>query len=274
MKYLLPVLLVLASATCLASQVDTIEVHSASMNKDIRCVIVRPRAALIPGHHPSRFPVIYLLHGWAGNYAQWLETAPQLRQEADTYGMLLVCPDGGYDSWYFDSPADPSIRYETFISKELVAYVDGHYPTIPDRRGRAITGLSMGGHGALYLAIRHPDIFGAAGATSGGVDFRPFINNWGIKKDLGDSAADAENYTVVHAVDALRNGELAITFDCGTGDFFLPVNRELHRKLLEEKIDHDYAERPGGHDGAYWKNSIDYQLLFFRKFFTRSQDGR
>jgi S-formylglutathione hydrolase FrmB len=179
MKQSLPVLFIILTFSACASQADTILVHSKAMNKNIKCVVIQPVHTAPIG---IRFPVIYLLHGWDGNYAQWPTTAPQLKQEADSLGIIFVCPDGGYDSWYFDSPVDPSVRYETFISKELISYIDTHYPTLNDRGHRAITGLSMGGHGALYLAIRHRDLFGAAGATSGGVDFRPFPNNWGLKR--------------------------------------------------------------------------------------------
>ncbi len=271
MKYLLPFLLLLSTQT-FAARVDTILVHSTAMNKDIKCVIIQPTTSKTTGNTAaSRLPVIYLLHGHGGNYAQWPATAPQLQQEADEKNILFVSPDGGYDSWYFDSPVDPSVRYETFVSKELIPYIDAHYPTAADRAHRAITGLSMGGHGALYLAIRHKDLFGAAGAISGGVDLRPFPDNWGIKKDLGtitDHQENWDNNTVVTVADSLQNGELKIIFDCGTSDFFLTVNRNLHQKLLDKKIDHDYTERPGGHNGAYWRNSIDYQVLFFWKYFT------
>lgn len=268
-----------------AGQADTILVHSAVMNKDIKCVVIRPasdgQSARTNGHAAkaagtgsagyTRLSVVYLLHGHGGSYAQWPGLAPQLKDKADELNILLVCPDGGFDSWYFDSPIDPSVRYETFIIKELVPYIDAHYPTAADRQHRAITGLSMGGHGGLYLGIRHEDLFGAAGATSGGVDFRPFPDKWGIKKDLGTIAANKENWdnnTVIHAVDNLHNGELKLIFDCGTDDFFLTVNRQLHQKLLDLKIDHDYIERPGSHNNAYWRNSIDYQLLFFWKYFN------
>jgi S-formylglutathione hydrolase FrmB len=250
-----------------AAQVDTILIHSPSMNKDIKCVVILPA---VHDDTLARWPVIYLLHGWSASYAQWPATAPQLVQEADHLGILFVCPDGGYDSWYFDSPVDSSVRYETFVTKELIPYIDAHYSTWTDRAHRAITGLSMGGHGALYLAMRHKDLFGAAGATSGGVDFRPFPDNWGIKKDLGDFSthrAEWTAHTVISATGDLHNGELALIFDCGVDDFFLTVNRALHQRLLEKKIDHDYVERPGGHNGAYWRNSIDYQVLFFYKYF-------
>ncbi|HWB92427.1 MAG TPA: alpha/beta hydrolase family protein [Puia sp.] len=265
MKMLLPLFL-LISTHVLASQTDTILVHSAAMNKDIKCVVIQP------DEHPgARWSCIYLLHGYGGNYAQWPSLAPQLKKDADSLHILFICPDGGYDSWYFDSPINPAIRYETFVTRELIAYIDTHYPTLAERSHRAITGLSMGGHGALYLAMHHKDLFGAAGATSGGVDFRPFPNNWGIKKDLGDYSGNEavwDAHTVIAAADNLKNGDLRLIFDIGVNDFFLTVNRALHQKLLEKKIDHDYTERPGGHSSAYWHNSIDYQVLFFSKYFA------
>jgi S-formylglutathione hydrolase FrmB len=162
------------------------------------------------------------------------------------------------------------MKYETNVALEIPAYIDAHYRTIALRNARAITGLSMGGHGALYLAIKHKDIFGAAGSMSGGIDFRPFPDNWGIKKYLGDYNTHKENWdrnVVVNLVDSLQNGELKIIFDCGVNDFFIQVNRNLHQKLLDKKIDHDYTERPGEHNWNYWNNSIKYQMLFFRQFF-------
>ncbi|MBS1659451.1 MAG: esterase family protein [Bacteroidetes bacterium] len=267
MKLLISVLLSILTFSTYAARVDTILVHSTIMNKNVKCVVIQPTT-----NTTSNLPVIYLLHGHSGSYAQWPTTAPQLSQKADQLGLIFVSPDGGYDSWYFDSPVDSTVRYETFMTKELLPYIDSHYPTIADRAHRAITGLSMGGHGALFLSIRHKDLFGAAGATSGGVDFRPFPNSWNIKKDLGTITEHPEYwdaYTVVTAVDQLQNGELKLIIDCGTSDFFLTVNRQLHQKLLEKKIDHDYIERPGGHNGAYWRNSIDYQILFFWKFFQK-----
>ena len=138
---------------------------------------------------------------------------------------------------------------------------------------RAITGLSMGGHGAMYLAIKHSDLFGAAGSTSGGVDFTPFPENWDIKKALGNYADHKEswtNHTVLHLVDNLQNNQLALIIDCGIGDFFMPVNNALHEKLLKLKINHDFIVRPGEHNGDYWRSSIDYQILFFSKHFNHS----
>ena len=92
------------------------------------------------------------------------------------------------NSWYFDSPVLKDFQYESFYTKTLVPYIDAHYRTVASRQGRAITGLSMGGHGALFLAMRHTDLFGACGSMSGGVDIRPFPLNWNIPDVLGEMA--------------------------------------------------------------------------------------
>ncbi len=130
----------------------------------------------------------------------------------------------------------------------------------------------MGGHGAMWNAIRHKDVFGAAGTTSGGMDIRPFPQNWEMAKQLGEFAANKkvwDEYTVINQIDKIENGDLAIIIDCGEADFFLNVNKDLHNRLLARKINHDFVTRPGGHTGKYWNNSIDYQILFFDKFFKK-----
>ena len=249
-----------------AASVDTAIVYSQCMHKNVKCVVIMPDRYETDTTH---LPVLYLLHGWSGNYSDWILKDTDLLNEVDKNGFIVVCPDGNYDSWYFNSPVDTTMKYETNIALEIPAYIDAHYRTIASRKARAITGLSMGGHGALYLAIKHKDIFGAAGSMSGGVDFRPFPENWGIKKYLGDYNSNKENWdknVVVDLVDSLQKGELKIIFDCGVSDFFIEVNRNLHQKLLDKKIDHDYAERPGEHNWTYWNNSIKYQMLFFANF--------
>ena len=178
----------------------------------------------------------------------------------------------GKNTWYWDSPLNADVRYETFISNELVKYVDSHYKTVADRKGRAITGLSMGGHGAMWNGLRHSDVFSAAGSTSGGVDIRPFPKNWEMSVQIGEKAKYPENwekYTVINLVPTLRKDQIALIFDCGDSDFFLEVNKNYHEALLKQGIDHDFITRPGNHDSQYWNNSIDYQILFFWKHFLK-----
>ncbi len=258
----------LVSLGALAAKVDTVMVHSTVMNKDIKTVVIAP--AETRKTRDRRYPVVYLLHGATGNCKYWLEKVKSdLPEIADEKGMIFVTPDA-LNSWYIDSPINKKLQYETFTAKELVSYIDSHYKTIADRKGRAVTGLSMGGHGALYLAFRHKDTYGACGSMSGGVDFRPFPQNWEIKYSLGEMAHNRKRWddnVVVNQIGRINNHDLAITIDCGESDFFLEVNKSLHERLLGRGIDHDFTTRPGGHNPQYWHNAIDYQLLFFQKFF-------
>ena len=140
----------------------------------------------------KEYPVLYLLHGFGGSYTTW-QNINDLRPLAVACGMIVVCPDGA-NSWYWDSPLDPASQFETFVAQELPDWVDARYLTIPSREGRAVTGLSMGGHGALWVALRHKDRFGAAGSTSGGVDIRPFPDSWEMKKQLGELKDNPERW--------------------------------------------------------------------------------
>ena len=262
--------LVLLFFSAQAAQVDTIQVFSASMNKNIKtCVIV-------PDNYKKskkKFPVVYLLHGYSGNYGTWVKSFKEVLQQVDRYGFIAIGVDGNYSSWYFDSPIDPTFKYETYIIDELVPFIDKKYKTIASREGRAISGLSMGGHGSLYLSLKHQDVFGAAGSMSGGVDIRPFSEKWNIKKRLGainDFPDNWEKNTVVNLIELNQNNNLKLIIDCGVDDFFIDVNRELHQKMLALKIDHDYIERPGKHNIDYWENSLKFQLLFFYNFFHSS----
>lgn len=248
-----------------AAHIDTIQVKSTSMNCFLDVIVIAPEEIT----EDSKYPVLYLLHGYGGNCYSWLGINPKLPTLADRDGTIIVCPNGE-NSWYWDSPQKENSKFETYISKELVSYIDKNYPTKADRCARAVTGFSMGGHGGLWLGIRHKDVFGAAGSMSGGVDIRPFPNNWEMKDLLGplsENKTQWDAYTVINQLDKIKDGDLSLIIDCGTADFFLQVNNHLHEELLKRKIGHDYIIRPGAHTGEYWRNAVEYQWLFFKKFF-------
>ena len=252
-----------------AASVDTISIYSAAMKKSSKCVVIKPDTYK---KNKNSFPVVYLLHGHSGDYSNWIKKVPAIKQYVDRYQLIIVCPDGHYSSWYFDSPVDSSMKYETYIGIEVPRYIDTHYRTIKQRGARAITGLSMGGHGGLFLGFRKANIFGACGSMSGGMDLYPFRNSFDILKRLGDTIRHAENwkkYSVRDVVDFYPKDSVSIIFDCGLDDFFYPTNYLLHAKMVQLNIPHEYIERPGKHDWEYWANAIEYQLLFFRKFFDR-----
>ena len=262
--------LLLVSYASWAGKVDTVSTFSKAMKKEIKAVVVTPQTY----NSNKQYPVVYLLHGYSDNYSAWVKKVKGLADWADTYQLIMVCADGGFSSWYWDSRVDSSYKYETYVAKELVEFVDSHYQTIRDKKGRAITGLSMGGHGALYLAIKHQDVFGAAGSIAGGVDIRPFPNNWDMSKRLGTYAEHPEaweSHTVINLLHQIRPQSLSLIIDCGIDDFFYKVNERLHEELLYRNIPHDYISKPGRHDWNYFGASVIYHLLFFNNYFTANQ---
>ena len=269
-KSKIPLLIILLAifAKGFAKQIDTVGVVSPSMHTSIQNIV------MLPDDYDGgkAFPVLYLLHGYGGNHRTWMQIHSGLPELASLYGIIIVCPDGK-NSWYWDSPIDPAMRYETYVTQELVPYMDNHYKTISNNTGRAITGASMGGHGGLWIGFRHSAIFGACGSIHGGVDIRPFPDNWEMKKALGSYDEHQERWnehTVINQLDRITSNPPAIIMDCGTEDFFFEVNEMLHQKLLSLHIPHDYLIHPGEHNSAYAHNAIEYQLLFFHLYFQKN----
>lgn len=267
MKPLILISFLLIAVCTRAATVDTVAIYSNSMHRSINTVIIRPSSYAEKNKH---FPVVYLLHGAFGSYSNWISKVPHIQQLADEFQMMIVCPDGGFTSWYFDSPVDSSFRFETFVGKEVPQYIDANYKTIADRKGRAITGLSMGGHGGIFLGFRHADLFSACGSTSGDLHVTVITQKYDVEKRLGDTAVNRKfwhDWSALNVIDQYPKDSIAIIIDCGTEDRVLPMNKAVHEKMRKLKIPHDYIERPGEHNWAYWNTSIDYQLLFFKKHF-------
>lgn len=267
-KIYIPILLSLLfiGNVAFGAKVDTVSTYSVSMKKNIKSVVITP------DDYETDIPVVYLLHGYSGNYKSWISKIPSLQTYADRYQLMIVCPDGDFSSWYFDSPEQPNIKYETYVASELPQWIDKHYKTIKNRKGRAITGLSMGGHGAFYLAFKHQDVYSIAGSMSGGVDLRPFPENWDIAKRLGSYAENPkrwEEHSVINMTYLLRPNSLALIFSCGTDDFFYDVNKNLHEKLLLNNIPHTFISAPGGHTWEFWENALKYEMEFIHTHFEK-----
>ncbi|MFN2457109.1 MAG: alpha/beta hydrolase [Chitinophagaceae bacterium] len=269
MKKILSFYSLFISTISFAATVDTVSIYSNSMKKNLKCVVVKPDTYKIKN---TKLPAVYLLHGHGGSFRNWITRVPHLKKFADQYQLLIVCPEGDYSSWYYDSPADSTMRYETHISKEVPAFIDAKYRTIKDRNARAITGLSMGGHGGLFLGFRHADFFGACGSMSGALVIENITDaRVGVSKHLGDTTNKDlyREYSVIEEMEEYPKDSIAVILDCGVEDFLIEMNRTAHQKMLSLKIPHEYIERPGKHDWSYWTNAVQYQLLFFRNYFDK-----
>jgi putative tributyrin esterase len=265
----------------------------------------------LPPSYPSspkrRYPVLVYLHGLSGNERNWVDNG-HLAQTLDSLvsagqpEAIVVMPDGD-DSWYMtwyglpDMPgcrADTSRKesadsycvfwphYDDYIAHDIVNFVDGRYRTVRDAKHRAIAGLSMGGFGAVSLALSYPDVFGAAASHSGVVSPRYLApgqyatNAAELQRAAGvywKSMAPAFGRDTIawtshdpgRMAARLRARGAAIPqllIDCGVDDQFIQQNRDFHQTLLRLGVSHRYAEWPGAHTWAYWRAHSVESLQF------------
>lgn len=259
-----------------AARIDSLDIPSTAMGKTFKSAVVLPASY---AKNKSVYPVLYLLHGGFGHYRDWLEKTPDkhlLHRLADSYDLIIVLPEGEIFSYYIDSPIDKKSQFESYIIKDVVATIDKTYRTNRSNKARGISGLSMGGYGALYLSARHPDVFGTAGSMSGALN--PDMRGWRLPADASANirkafgaiigpieSADYSIYSVIDMADLIKQNGTKLIIDCGVDDFLIEPNREFHRRLLFNQTPHDYTERPGGHSWEYWQNALPHHILFFHE---------
>ncbi len=219
-------------------------------------------------NEPENLPLVILLHGWSGNYKQWSEIA-DLQYLSSKYGFVIATPEGFYDSWYVDNTARENYRLETFIVNDLIPLLIEKYKI--DKSKIFISGLSMGGHGAITLFLKHPDLFLSAGSTSGILDITAFPGKWGLASALGSYVNHKElweNNSAFFLLDNFREKNKQLIVDCGTEDFAFPVNHKFFHKCKKSGIKITFIARPGKHERTYWAKSLIYHLNFFKNILT------
>ena len=212
----------------------------------------------------NAYPLLFMLHGWSGNYAQWSRIA-NLQHYADADSFIIVCPDGFYDSWYINSPVRKNSQFEKFFFKNLVPGIFKKYNI--DKKNIFITGLSMGGHGAMYLFLKHPDFFKSAGSTSGILDITAFPKNWELPEYLGPMKSDSalwKKYSDIYLLKNIANWKMPILVDCGKDDFSYNVNLNFVHKCKQLNIPLVFLTGSGNHSYKYWEKSIIKHFEFFK----------
>lgn len=213
----------------------------------------------------KKYPLVFMLHGHGGDYTQWSDIA-NLQQYADKYNFIIACPDGNYDSWYVDSPMLKESQFESYFFNDLVPEIFSKYSI--DSNNVFITGLSMGGHGAINLFLNHPQFFKSAGSTSGILNLLPFPDNWGIKDVLGDQLTQRQNWikhSAIFNLDKIKNLDKKFIVDCGTEDFAYDVNRRFRDSCEVKGIKINYIQTSGDHSYGYWSKSIIKHFEFFKE---------
>ena len=238
-----------------------------------------------------RYPTLYYLHGLFENERSWSERGGEeifddLIQSGQLGKFLVVLPDGA-KTFYVNS-ADGRDRYEDFFVQEFVPAIDRKYRTEAVPGERAITGSSMGGYGALHLAMRHPDLFGSASAQSAALIAKfpnpvPTEGRWGFYarvltgpfgSPLNEAYFDANNPLTL-AEHPERFAGLKLYFDCGDHDRygFEEGAQMLDQILSRKEFPHEFHLRPGDHGWSYLTQYMKYALIFHWKIFAGARPG-
>ncbi|MCC6459312.1 MAG: esterase family protein [Saprospiraceae bacterium] len=266
---------------------ESLRLKSAILGTEVEYSIYLPA-----GYDQSnrRYPVLYLLHGYTDDETGWTQfgeaqhIADQTIASGDAPAMLIVMPDAGV-SWYVNS-ADGKVRYEDFFVQELIPHIDASYRTRTAREFRAVAGLSMGGHGSLIMAMKHPDLFVAAAPLSAGIFTEQELTNmpdddWnhvfgppygaGLKGPERLTAHMAQNWIlkIVENTGAEALKRVRYYIDCGDGDFLIKGNMALHALLIDKGVPHEFRVRDGEHNWPYWRSALPEVLKFVGESFHR-----
>jgi len=249
--------------------------------------------ALLPPSYDSakqrRYPILYHLHGLGDSEQSFIQTGGwNLIEDAQASGamteFITVTPDGGM-SFYIDSRVDPkasAVKYEQFFLREFMPAIEKKYRVQPGRTARGISGISMGGYGALHIAFAHPQLFGAVSAhsaaifmhpeklralTGGRVDIMGAI--YGAPFDKSFYAKNSPLTLAREHATGLRG--MKIYFDCGTEDNygFDAGTRALDAELTRLKVPHEAHRYPGRHDWVYFAEHLPASLQFHSAVFAK-----
>ena len=225
--------------------------------------------AIVPEGKAGPFPVLYLLHGLSDDHTAWTR-----RSSIERYVVglpLIVVMPNGERGFYTDAKDRPKAAFETNIVRDIVGFVDQTFQTVPTREGRVVAGLSMGGYGAVKLALKYPDLFCAAVSHSGVVGFarRDFAadGDWGREWTpvFGPDPAGGPDdpFALAETIDRAKLPALRI--DCGVDDFLIEENRAFDVHLTALGIPHEYEEHAGGHEWEYWDAHVQETVAFFKR---------
>ena len=248
------------TGTAGSGQIQERSFASAALGRTMPYLVYLP-----PGYDAElneQYPVVYMLHGMGGSYTTWrdyglLAAADRLIRAGEIPPLIIVLPEG--ESAYWVDHADGGPRWGSYVARDLVAEIDSRFRTVGHRHARAIGGLSMGGHGALQLALNHPGTFGVVGAHSFALRRHEHAPPY-----FGDRADFAlrDPATLCARFPQVARG-FRVWLDIGTEDPWQPAATAFHRQLDDAGIPHRWTIWSGGHTATYWSNHAEDYLRFY-----------
>lgn len=232
--------------------------HSAALGREMHYRVILPASVA----QNQKLPVAYLLHGAGGDFRDWSNYSDVARFAGE--GLVLVMPQGDY-SYYMNAAERPQDRYEDYIVQDLIADAEVRFPIAKDRSHRAIAGVSMGGFGAVTIALSHPDLFAFTGALSPAIDVprRPFSmkrfqQSWEQRSIFGpwgsSSRRQNDPFFIARHLDAGTAPYLFLS--CGDRESLLAANREFANLLCARHLPFEFHVMPGGHDWKQWEKEV------------------
>lgn len=228
--------------------------RSAALQREMLYRVVLPASS----DARKKLRTVYLLHGGGGGFRDWTNYSDVAKYAA--HGLILVMPEG--DSSYFANAVDrPQDRYEDYIVKDLVQDVESKFPAVKNRDGRAIVGVSMGGFGAVNLALHHPEVFAFAGGISAALDVpsRPFslkrLEQWHRHRAIfgpweGPAQKNNDPFLLARSVEPSSAPYFFLT--CGEQEGLLGPNRKFASLLEAHHFQYEFHTTPGDHNWKQW----------------------
>jgi S-formylglutathione hydrolase FrmB len=287
---LLLLCIVLAAGTASSqSRIDCSALNSTILKRPVHYCVFLPSGydAAVAQHPATRYPVLYFLHGLGDNEQTLFNSGgwtllDDLRRQHKMGDFLIVAPEGRRG--FYVNSADGSVRYSDFFLQEFMPAIERKFSIRPGRGGRAISGISMGGYGALRFGFAHPELFSAVSAQSAAIITESpqqldAASQTGVLiltvlgpvfgKPIDARHWNENNPLMLAKKNAVGLKKMAIYFNCGQDDNygFEKGAAELHNELQRERIPHEYHAYPGDHSLTYFLSHFDEVMEFHSKAF-------
>jgi putative tributyrin esterase len=254
--------------TVLPQNVKVVRFLSTALGDERALLVILP---LDYDTSTSRYPTLYLLHGYDADITDWAR-GTNLTAYAARHHLIIVTPEAS-TGWYVNSVSDPKAKFDDFVTKDVIGYVDAHFRTIPEPFARAIAGVSMGGYGAVFLGLKHYDTFAAIGSFSGALgivhqeppkpsanepeDMRKFRQEMESRFGTYGSKEQKER-DPFELVDKIPLEKMPMLFIvCGGEDGLADINHQFITLIAQHRIPYEYHERsPREHDWRIWDEEV------------------